>query len=106
MSEILTNALKYAFPATFSCTNVRGEPCTIAIAMHQEGNEYILTISDNGIGLPAGMDIAKSPTVGLYLIRLIVEHQLRGSLAISTTEGTAYTIRFPVPVNTGRKTND
>jgi two-component sensor histidine kinase len=38
----------------------------------------------------------KSRQITLF-IRFIVEHQLRRSLEINTSGGTAYTIRFPVP---------
>ena len=98
MSEVVTNSLKYAFPKTFSCAEIRGEPCTIALTLHREGSDYLLKIADNGTGMPEGVDVTMSPSLGLYLIRIIVTHQLRGSLEISTAEGTAYTIRFPDPV--------
>jgi PAS domain S-box-containing protein len=98
MSEVVTNSLKYAFPKTFSCAEIRGEPCTIALTLHREGNDYLLKIADNGTGMPEGVDDTMSPSLGLYLIRIIVTHQLRGSLEISTAGGTAYTIRFPDPV--------
>ena len=95
MSEIVTNSLKYAFPKTFSCTEIRKEPCTVALTMHREGSDYLLKIADNGIGMPEGIDITMSHSLGLYLIRFIIKHQLRGSLEISTSGGTAFTIRFP-----------
>jgi PAS domain S-box-containing protein len=97
MNEIITNSLKYAFPKTFSCEEIRGEPCTITLTLHREGNDYLLGISDNGIGIPEGIGVTKSHTLGLFLIRFIVEHQLRGSIEISTKRGTAYMIRFRVP---------
>ena len=96
MSEIITNSLKYAFPTTFSCQDQRHEPCTITINLKNEGGYYLLTIEDNGIGIPEGSEADRGHSLGLYLIRLIVEHQLRGTLQVSTAVGTAYTIRFPV----------
>lgn len=95
MSEVITNSLKYAFPTTFSCQDQRNEPCTITIIMNHEGGYYRLYIEDNGIGIPKGAEADRSQSLGLYLIRLIVEHQLRGTLQVSTAGGTAYTIRFP-----------
>ena len=97
MSEIVTNSLKYAFPHTFSCEEIRGEPCTIALTLHRENSDYLLNITDNGTGIPEGNDVSSSHSLGLFLIGFIVEHQLRGSLEINTAAGTAYTIRFPVP---------
>jgi two-component sensor histidine kinase len=106
MSEIVTNSLKYAFPRTFSCMEIRGEPCTITLTMHREGSDYLLTIADNGIGIPEGIDATMSHSLGLFLIRFIVEHQLRGNLLISTAAGTAYTIRFPAPEVTERNNDE
>ena len=97
MTEIVTNSLKYAFPDTFSCMEIRGVPCTIALTLQRDGNDYLLSVADNGIGMPEGTDVPMHHSLGLYLIRLVVEHQLRGSLEISTAGGTAYTIRFPEP---------
>jgi PAS domain S-box-containing protein len=97
ITEILTNSLKHAFPDSFSCEKVRGEPCTIALDLNCEGGKCLIRISDNGIGMPKRTEKAKSTSLGLYLIRFIVEHQLRGTVEISTSGGTAYTIQFPDP---------
>jgi PAS domain S-box-containing protein len=97
MNEIITNSLKYAFPKKFSCEEIRGEPCTIKLTLHREGSDYLLIVADNGIGMPEGTDATMSHSLGRFLIRFIVEHQLGGSLEISTARGTAYTIRFPAP---------
>ena len=98
MNEILTNSLKHAFPDTFSCKVQRGGPCTIALSMQHEGSDYLLNIADNGIGIPERNVGINSHEFGLFLIRLIVERQLHGSLEITTSGGTAYSIRFPEPV--------
>ena len=106
MNEIITNSLKYAFPKTFSCEESRGDPCTITLTLHREGSDYLLGIADNGIGMPEGIDVTISHSLGLFLIRFIVEHQLRGSLEISNAGGTAYTIRFPEPAVKERNTDE
>ncbi|MDP3396144.1 MAG: PAS domain S-box protein, partial [Methanoregula sp.] len=106
MNEIITNSLKHAFPKTFNCGEIRGEPCTISITLNRDGSDYLLGVSDNGIGMPEGIDVTISHTLGLFLIRFIVEHQLRGSLEISNEGGTAYTIRFPEPKVKERNTNE
>ncbi len=95
ISEIVTNSLKYAFPHEFSCSEIRGVPCTITLTLKCEGSDYLLIVADNGLGIPVGTDVSMPRSLGLYLIRFIVEHQLQGILEISTTEGTVYTIRFP-----------
>jgi len=106
MNEIVTNSLKYAFPTTFSCGEIHGEPCIIVLTLQREGSDYLLCVSDNGIGIQGGTDATVHHSLGMFLIRLIVEHQLRGSLDISTTSGTAYTIRFPESAATGQNTDE
>jgi len=106
MTEIITNSLKYAFPKTFSCEEMRKEPCTISITMHCKDSDYLLTVADNGIGMPEGIDVTTKTSLGLYLIGFIIKHQLRGSLEINTAAGTAYTIRFPKLKSKERPTNE
>ena len=101
MSEIITNSLKYAFPDTFSCKEISGEPCTIYLTLKRKGSDYLLIVADNGIGMAEGNDVSISHTLGRFLIRFIVEHQLQGSIEINTTGGTVYSIRFPVPAVKG-----
>ncbi len=95
VSEIITNSLKYAFPETFSGREERGEACIITISLQHEDNEYLLTVEDNGIGIAEGTDVSISHSLGLFLIRFIIEHQLQGNLEISTAGGTLFNIRFP-----------
>jgi two-component sensor histidine kinase len=56
--------------------------------------------------MPEGIDVTMSGSLGLYLIRFIVQHQLRGSREISTMNGTRYTIRFPEPEVKERNTDE
>jgi two-component sensor histidine kinase len=45
-------------------------------------------------GLPADFDIDTADSLGLKLVRGLVEEQLEGDLEIETEEGTAFRIRF------------
>jgi len=74
--------------------------------MVREGSDYILTVADNGIGIPPGINVTVASSLGLYLIGFIISHQLQGTLSISITQGTAYTIRFPEPVSKERKPDE
>ena len=101
ITEIITNSLKYAFPKTFSCKEIRGESCSITLTLRREESNYLLNIADNGIGMKEGTEVPVTRSLGLYLIKLIVQYQLRGNLEICTDKGTSYTIRFPDPVVKG-----
>ncbi|MBU2648474.1 sensor histidine kinase [bacterium] len=87
VNELLTNALKYAFP-----NNRQGE---ILLAFRRDKeNEAVLTISDNGVGLPGGLELQRSNSLGLRLVKVIAENQLLGAIEMGNRNGTAFTITF------------
>ncbi len=90
-NELVSNALKYAFP---SGRGVRGE---IAIAFRRAGDgPYELTIRDNGVGLPASFGLETSESLGLQIVRDLVA-QIDGSIRVENRGGTIYSITFPAP---------
>lgn len=89
VNELVTNILKYAFPASFTWKK------ELIITLTEEKERYILTLSDNGIGLPPGTDLANVPTMGLKLVYLWVTHQLGGTITVDRKKGTAYIIAIP-----------
>jgi PAS domain S-box-containing protein len=89
MNEILSNALKYAFPPTFE-NNAR---ITVTIRRAGEG-EVELSVSDNGVGIPGHIEPRNTATLGISLID-VLSSQINGNVHIdSSTEGTRFTIRF------------
>ena len=85
LTELLSNSLKYAFP------NERKG--SIEVNMTAEGNEIKMNIGDDGVGVPSGTDIAMAKTLGLKLVRNLV-NQLEGDLEVDTTNGVSYSITF------------
>lgn len=86
INELISNSLKYAFP--------EGRKGEIQISLLPKGDDEIeLTARDDGVGLPADVDIQESPTLGLHLVNSFVK-QLRGTLEIDRTGGTCFRINF------------
>lgn len=85
INEIISNALKHAFPDKQS-----GE---VKIEFESVNNGYILTISDNGIGLPEDFDIEKSKSLGLKLVNMLIK-QIDGTLEINKYGKTEFKIKF------------
>ena len=81
--EILTNAFKHAFP--------EGRSGVIQVEARQDGEEGLLVISDNGIGVPA-VSGRKRP-LGLTLVNKLVE-QIGGTLEAPEPGGSTYRLRF------------
>jgi len=95
VNELVTNSLKYAFPQEATLTGTdRKEPCTIRIRISADDGDYLMKVSDNGVGLPAGWDIKKTQTLGLKLVNFLARHQLRATLEINTDKGTEFVFRF------------
>lgn len=92
LNELITNAIKHAFPKSFKHTP------EISIAIEQKNNDsYIFRVGDNGRGLPKNLVISDKHTFGLYSVQLLVQHQLEGELNIqSTSKGTLFTIQFDI----------
>ncbi len=90
LNELISNSLKYAFP------NGRKGKLHVKFKKHKNNESYILSVADDGIGLPADFDIAKSETLGHKLIISLVE-QLSGTLEVKRDGGTNFVIRFPIP---------
>jgi two-component sensor histidine kinase len=95
VNELVTNSLKYAFPqkATPAGTD-QEKPCTIGIQISADDGNYLMKVSDNGIGLPAGWDIKETQTLGLKLVNFLARHQLRAKIEINTDKGTEFVFRF------------
>lgn len=86
MNEVITNTYKHAFK------NKESGRITASIEL-KDGDVYV-EISDNGIGLPEDIDLAKTDSLGLHLIRILTV-QLRGESDLRGTEnGTVFNLRF------------
>ncbi len=94
INELLTNSLKYAFPMSFDCEMIRGAPCMIEVRLTEDDGAYILTVRDNGIGLPGNLDIATTKTLGLKLVNFLAKHQLRASIEVHSDKGSEFRFRF------------
>jgi PAS domain S-box-containing protein len=88
VNELVTNSLKYAFPA--DCQ----DPPTIQINLRTDDESYGLCVGDNGIGLPPELDWRTSRSLGLRLVRLWATHQLGGEIELTSAPGTCFEIRF------------
>ena len=87
VNEILSNVYKHAFKGR--------KNGTIEISALQENGRIRIMVRDNGIGLPADFDINCTKSLGISLIRTLVQHQLKGSFMVKSQSGTEICIEFP-----------
>jgi two-component sensor histidine kinase len=87
INELISNSLKYAFPH-----EREGE---IRIEAAQIGdNEVELRVSDNGVGIPPEVNFDNATTMGMRLVKGLVEIQLGGRIRLDREHGTRFLIVF------------
>jgi two-component sensor histidine kinase len=89
INELVSNALKYAFPPSFT-----GKPRLTIRLRALESGQMELTVRDNGVGLPKGFSVKKSDSLGLQLVSMLTEDQLKGRLGIVSRNGTKFIVQF------------
>ncbi len=87
LNEMLTNALEHAFPD-------QRKGIIRIVLKKTKADKILLKISDNGVGLPAGLDTRRSESMGMRLIYGIAEQQLNGSVNVESNRGTTWTVEF------------
>lgn len=86
LTELITNALKHAFPEELPgrVTVVLKEPAPCSVS---------LSVIDDGKGLPAHLDVGTASTLGLELVGKLAK-QLRGKLDVTRDSGTRFDLTF------------
>lgn len=85
LNELVSNALKHAF------ANNGDEKLTIKVL--NEGNKYTLLIKDNGHGIPDGIDIFNTESMGMQIVMASIK-QLGGTIEVDRDDGTEFKITF------------
>ena len=85
INEIISNSLKYAFP-----DNRDG---IIFVTLKVDNHHVRIEAGDNGVGIPQGIDIKYTETLGLQLVDTLVE-QINGTLVLERHKGTKFIIEF------------
>jgi len=87
INELISNSLKHAFP-------IGREDNEIHITIRSiEDNQYALTVSDNGIGIPVDLDFRNTASFGLELVGIFTE-QIEGAVELDRSTGAKFTITF------------
>jgi PAS domain S-box-containing protein len=85
ITELVSNSLKYAFP-----DHRKGE---LKISLKIKGDQYELTISDNGVGIPKNIDFRNTDSLGLQQINSLT-NQIDGEIELNSSYGTEFKITF------------
>ena len=87
LNELITNAVRHAFP--------EGRAGTVRVELAPAGAGGVrLAVSDDGIGLAEGFDIARSPSLGLQIVQTLAK-QLDARLEVDVAGGTRFRMTVP-----------
>jgi PAS domain S-box-containing protein len=78
LNELISNAFKHAFPG--------GRSGRLQITIAPRDGGVHLAVRDDGVGVPAGVDIANSTSLGLRLVRILSD-QVGAELTFITDHG-------------------
>ncbi|HSN74387.1 MAG TPA: histidine kinase N-terminal domain-containing protein [Anaerolineae bacterium] len=93
-NELVLNALEHAF-------NGR-EQGTVLMQLADEGDQVVLEVIDDGVGLLEAADREPSGSLGLTIVRTLVEGDLKGQLVMERADpGTRVIVRFRKEVRSG-----
>ena len=87
--ELVSNSLKHAFPGA------RHGEIHLGLRRFAE-NEYLIRVKDNGVGLPAHLDLRETETLGMQLVNLLVD-QIEGRIEVERKTGTEFRVYFKEP---------
>lgn len=94
LNEAITNSMKYAFPG--------GRSGVISISLaNTSGDNYLLSVSDNGVGMATNFTGKKFGSLGLSLMEGLSE-DLGGKFSLENKNGTTIKISFVYDISVKR----
>jgi two-component sensor histidine kinase len=100
LNELISNALKHAFPPGWGMPPDADEPpqqAEIRVELRAgQDRQLMLIVGDNGVGLPPGLDLADTDSLGMKLVNILVD-QLGGRLEIRSQNGAEFKVTFAAP---------
>lgn len=89
LNELLTNAIKYAFPG-----EAKGK---IEVKLKQQPPYILVEVADDGVGISKDLDWKNTETLGLKLVNSLTT-QLEGTLKLDNSQGTRFKLSFPFSI--------
>jgi two-component sensor histidine kinase/PAS domain-containing protein len=87
LNELITNALKHAFPDS--------KGGIVRVVLRRSEKELVLGVLDNGVGFPLEFNPAGATTMGMSLVRMLAD-EINGTLSVEGTGGAQVSVRMPL----------
>jgi PAS domain S-box-containing protein len=88
VNELISNALKHAFPGD------RTGEIRVRLSTGSDG-ATMLSVADDGVGIPQGVELGRTSTLGLQLVSLLAD-QLGGKIAMRRSDPTELVLSFAI----------
>ncbi len=101
MTELLQNAVDHAFPGISEDADQLMTEGHVLVSMNNYGDELVVHVTDDGVGIPADFVLEDSPGLGLSIVRSLVVSQLGGTVALkerAESHGTLAEVRIPLDI--------
>ncbi len=87
LNELISNAFKHAFK--------QRKNGTIEVTMQASAGNILLSVKDDGIGVKSEINIYETQSLGMKLVRNLVQKQLKGKFEMKRKNYTEFSIKFP-----------
>lgn len=86
LNELISNALKHAFPGD--------RIGSMTVAGTRDQHKVVLNVTDDGIGLPKQINATRPKSLGLEIVNILTR-QLKGTFEAIRENGTRFRVTFP-----------
>ncbi len=95
INELLQNALEHGYE--------RQEGGAVTVHLRDDGEQIIISVDDDGVGLPAEFDLARTRSLGLQIVKTLAEGDLKGTFELhGRDKGVSAVVTFPKHTPGGR----
>ena len=110
LTELLQNALQHGFPPAAQGSAVQDpaarEGGLLEVIAARDQERLMVTVADDGVGLPDGFDLDSATSLGLQIVRTLVVSELGGRLRIAPRPGGGTEAVVDLPVGYESRTVD
>jgi two-component sensor histidine kinase len=75
LTELVQNVVEHAYPVGEGAAEG-----TVEVALTNDGQHLIVTVADDGVGLPPGFDLDRTTGLGLSIVRTLITTELQGTI--------------------------
>ncbi|MBD0345585.1 MAG: PAS domain-containing protein, partial [Coleofasciculus sp. Co-bin14] len=93
LNELISNALKHAFPGNTGGTIWISLSCLHPVIPSEKCDVFELVVGNNGVKLPELPDFSRAKSLGFQLVNILTQ-QLNGQIEVSQSQGTEFKLHF------------